>query len=86
MAAVTLHLEQRGNGRFKPRQKRGDVDVSEIIRRQRREELKPDIGRGGAVRDGLATILLEVVGDQPMVRGSDEIVEEPPRLPRDSAK
>ena len=38
------------------------------------------------MRDELAAILLKVVGDQPVVAGPDEILEEPPRLPRDLAQ
>jgi hypothetical protein len=55
--------------------------VPQIVRRHRREERHPDVGRRGAMRDatGLAALaLLEVVGRQPAIGLGDEGLEVAP--------
>src|SRR5205085_3185385 len=61
-------------------------EVAEIVGGEIRQQRESDIGRRSAVGDARDRVLLIVVGRQPVVLGSDERLEEVPRLARDFAQ
>ena len=56
--------------------------IAEIVGRQIGQQRHADVRRTGARRDDQVGILLDVVRRQPVVFGRDELLEVPPRLPR----
>ena len=61
-------------------------DVPEVEGREGGEEGEADVGRRGPVRDPLDRVLLVVVRRQPVLRGTHEDLEVPPRPPGDRAE
>ena len=84
--AVALHPQQRVEGRLEPVDHAGDARDSRSRGRQRRQELQPDVGRRGAMRDDLGAVLLIVVGDEPVVGRRQQLFEEAPGLSCDAAQ
>ena len=56
------------------------VDVSEVVRGERRQQAHPDVGGRGAPREAAVRRFLEIVGRQPVVVGTDEHGEVVPCL------
>ena len=61
-------------------------DVAEVAGRYDRQEIEPDVGRRGPVRDDAARIFLEIVGREVVVRRGHERLEEVPRPSRQLAQ
>ena len=82
--SIALHSQERLERGFETGDELGRRHVAEIAGDERRQQLQTDVRGRGAMGDSLAAVLLHVVRDQPVVGGADELVEEPPRLPRDA--
>jgi hypothetical protein len=81
--AVALHSNQRPKRRLQAIDERGGRHIAEVAGREHRQKLQADVRRRGTVRDPFAPVFLHVVRYQPVVRRRDEVVEVPPRPPRD---
>jgi hypothetical protein len=55
---------------------------SEVAGAHRRQEVKPEVGGRGAMRQHRSGVLLEIVRRQHAIFGGDESLEVPPRAPR----
>ena len=64
VAAVALQPLQRVERLLEPVGQLAERQVAEVARRQRGEQVEPDVGRRGALGDDPARVLLEVVGRQ----------------------
>ncbi len=86
VATIALETGHRVQGGRDALHEAREGDVAQVERTQRREQLQPHVGGGGAPRDHRAGVLLEVVGRQVVALCDHEGVEEPPRLAGDSAQ
>ena len=86
MSAISLRPHQGAEGRFEPVDDTGGAQVAEIMRRERRQQLQPDIGGGRSMRDELVAVFLVVVRDQPVIRRGEKFLEIAPGQPRNFSK
>ncbi len=83
MPAKALQPAHCAEGGFQPLDGFDHAGPAEIMGRQDREQIKPDIGGRGAMGDDRLRFFLEIIRRQHVVFRPDELLEEFPGPPRD---
>ena len=82
VTAQALHAAHGCERRLQAIDRLARSDPAELTRASDREQIEPDIGRRGSVRDRGRGIVLEIVGRKRIVGGGDESFEEAPGAAR----
>src|SRR5947208_2932785 len=79
---MALELRHRRQRVLRALEQLSAGDVAEVVRGEIGEQRQAYVRRRRPMGDDFGGMLLEVVGRQPVVLGTDEYLEEPPRLAR----